>query len=111
MSANAQFGADSSLSGDLELADGASIVFPSSAKVGGWTLSARRLVLDGGVVTISFAEGGARPAPLTKVKLISFDSVEVNAPARFSIRNVRVSVEPDGLYATFLPGGFSMTIR
>ena len=42
---------------------------------------------------------------------LSFDSVEVNAPARFSIRNVRVSVEPDGLYATFLPGGFSMTIR
>ena len=111
LSANAQFGADSSLSGDLELADGASVVFPSSAKVGGWTLSARRLVLDGGVVTISFAEGGARPAPLTKVKLISFDSVEVNAPARFSIRNVRVSVEPDGLYAMFLPGGFSMTIR
>lgn len=111
LSANAQFGTDSSLSGDLELADGASVVFPSSAKVGGWTLSARRLVLDGGVVAISFAEGGARPAPLTKVKLISFDSVEVKAPVRCNIRNVRVSVESDGLYAMFLPGGFSMTIR
>ncbi len=111
LSANAQFGEDSSLSGDLELADGASIVFPSTAKVGGWTLSARRLVLDGGVVTISFAEGGAKPAPWAKVKLISFDSVEVNAPVRCNIRNVRVSVESDGLYAMFLPGGFSMTIR
>ncbi len=76
LSGSAQFGTDSYLSGDLELANGASVVLPSTAKTGDWTLPVGKLVLNGGTVNLSFAAGGAKPASGTRVKLFSFNSVE-----------------------------------
>ena len=105
LSDGAQFGPDSSLSGDLELADGANIVFPSAAKDGDWSLSVGKLVLNGGTVRMSFAEGGARPAVGTRVKLISFTSAEGAASIRFEGCRAVAVVANDGLYAEFIPSG------
>ena len=104
LSGNARFGVDSSLSGDLELSNGANVVFPADAKDGDWTLSAGKLVLNGGTVRISFAAGGTRPASGTKVKLVSFDSVEGSATITLEERRARAVVANDGLYAEFLAG-------
>jgi len=111
LSGNAQFGADSSLTGDLELANGASIVLPSTAKTGDWTLSVGKLVLNGGTVTMSFAAGGAKPVKGTLMKLISSTSVEGTASINVEGYDARVVVGNDGLYVEFLKPGFVLTYR
>ena len=84
---------------------------PAETLGGDWALSAGRLVLGGGVVTMSFAEGGPRPAAGMRVKLISFDSVEGTAAIRFEGRPARAVMESDGLYAEFFQTGTNIIIR
>ena len=111
LSGNAQFGENASLTGDLELANGASIILPSAAKTDDWTLSVGKLVLKGGTVTISFATGGAKPVKGTMMKLISSTSVEGTASINVEGYDARVVVGNDGLYVEFLPKGFVLTYR
>jgi len=111
LSGNAQFGADSSLTGDLELANGANVVFPSNAKGGNWTLSAGKLVFKGGTVRMSFAAGGAKPASGTRVKIVSFNSVEGSASIKFEGCRAQAVLANDGLYAEFVPAGITVSFH
>ncbi len=111
LSGNAQFGANASLTGDLELANGASIVLPSTAKTGDWSLSVGKLVLNGGTVNLSFAAGGAKPVKGTMMKLISSTSLEGTASINVEGYDARVVVGNDGLYLEFLKKGFVLTYR
>ena len=114
ISSDAVFGSDSSFSGNMELVNGAHIVLPENTLTGGWALSVDRLVLSGGTVRMSFADGSVKPDAGTVVKLMSFKSVEGTATFQLELaegRKARVVVMNDGLYATVYSAGFVLVVR
>jgi len=58
----------------------------------------------GNTVTYSTLSGGAKPASGTRVKLVSFNSVEGSASIKFEGCRAQAVLANDGLYVEFVSG-------